>query len=51
MSSSVIPHKKTIQSKKQKDQGFSKGELQQSEHLMEHQKLESATVNELHVCT
>ena len=26
---------KTIQSKKQKDQGFSKGELQQSGHLME----------------
>ena len=37
--------------KKQKDQGFSKGELQRSEHLMEYQILESATVNELHVCT
>ena len=52
MSSSVIPHKKIkLYNQKQKDQGFSKGELQQSGYLIEHQILESATMNELHRCT
>ena len=36
MSSSVIPHKKKqLYNQKQKDQDFSKGELQQSEHLLD----------------